>query len=109
MRRAKGRPAQASAAQCQQLLQHARALGQTLGWVLQVMSLNDWASFDPAWLHNQRPPPHLPDTATATAAPAAAAQPTAPRPVRAAAPPSTAIRAHIHALLQRWRAEDHQK
>ena len=109
VRRAKGRPAQPSAAQCQQLLQHANAVGQTLGWVLQVMVLNDWASFDPAWLNNQRPPPRLPEAASAPAAPAAAAQPAAPRPTPTATPPSTAMRAHIHTLLTRWRAEDHQK
>lgn len=109
VRRAKGRPAQPSAAQCQQLLQHANAVGQTLGWVLQVMQLNDWASFDPAWLNNQRPPPRLPEAASAPAAPAAAAQPAAPRPTPTATPPSTAMRAHIHTLLTRWRAEDHQK
>lgn len=109
VRRAKGRPAQPSAAQCQQLLQHANAVGQTLGWVLQVMQLNDWASFDPAWLNNQRPPPRLPEAASAPAAPAAAAQPAAPRPTPTATPPSTAMRAHIHTLLTRWRAEDCQK
>ena len=107
VRRAKGRPAQPSAAQCQQLLQHATTLGQTLGWVLQVMQLNDWASFDPAWLNNQRPPPHLPDTATT--APAAPPKPAMPRPECAAAPPSPTMRAHIHTLLTRWRAEDCQK
>ena len=109
VRRAKGRPAQPSAAQCQQLAQHANAVGQSLGWVLQVMVLNDWASFDPAWLNNQRPPPRLPEAASAPAAPAAAAQPAAPRPTPTATPPSTAMRAHIHTLLTRWRAEDHQK
>ena len=110
VRRAKGRPAQPSAAQCQQLAQHARAIGQPLGWVLQVMVLNDWASFDPAWLNNQRPPPRLPEATTSasatSAAPTAAATPRAPC---TAAPPSPTMRAHIHTLLKRWRAEDHQK
>ena len=109
VRRAKGRPAQPSAAQCQRLWEHAGSVGQTLGWVLQVMVLNDWASFDPAWLNNQRPPPRLPDTATATSAPAAPPPVAAPRPARTATPPPTAIRAHINALLTRWRAEDRQK
>ena len=113
VRRAKGRPAQPSAAQCQQLLQHANAVGQSLGWVLQVMVLNDWASFDPAWLNNQRPPPRLPESTTsasaAPAAPLAAAKPATPRPQCAPAPLSSAMRAHIHTLLTRWRAEDHQK
>ena len=110
VRRAKGHPAQPSAAQCQRLWEHAGSVGQTLGWVLQLMVLNDWASFDPAWLNNQRPPPRLPDTAiSAPSAPAARHPPATPRPVCAAAPPSSAMRAHIHTLLTRWRAEDHQK
>ncbi len=110
VRRAKGRPAQPSAAQCQQLAQHANAVGQPLGWVLQVMVLNDWASFDPAWLNNQRPPPRLPEATTNASAtrtaPTAAATPRAPC---TAAPPSPTMRAHIHTLLKRWRAEDCQK
>ena len=112
VRRAKGRPAQPSAAQCQQLLQHANAVGQPLGWVLQVMVLNDWASFDPAWLNNQRPPPRLPEATTSANASATSAAPTAaatPRAPCTAAPPSPTMRAHIHTLLKRWRAEDCQK
>ena len=107
VRRAKGRPPQPSAAQAEQLLRHARSVGQTLGWVLQVMQLNDWASFEPAWLNNQRPPPQLPevkaDSEVSTPAAAMAAPAPPPKP---ATPPPAPIRAHIHALLTRWRAED---
>ena len=106
VRRAKGRPALPNALQCQQLLDHAASLNQPLGWVVQVMTLNDWASFDPAWLHNQRPAPRLP----ALAAPPSAApqQQPEPEPKLPALPTVTPeeaaqAQARMAELLAQWR------
>ena len=107
VRRAKGRPALPNALQCQQLLHHAATVGQSLGWVVQVMALNDWASFDPAWLHNQRPAPRLPTVATPPSA--AAQQP--PKPQPPAPPPVTPeeaaqAKARMAAWLAQWRGPE---
>ncbi|MBX9936626.1 MAG: helix-turn-helix domain-containing protein [Burkholderiaceae bacterium] len=104
VRRAKGRPALPNALQCQQLLNHAASLNQSLGWVVQVMALNDWASFDPAWLHNQRPPPRLPTVV----APPCTEAPQQPQPQRPEAPPVTPeevaqAKARMAAWLEEWR------
>lgn len=116
VRRAKGRRALPNAAQCQQLLQHAAHLGQTLGWVVQTMALNRWASFDPAWLNNQRPPPRLPTVAAPAPAPVAvpvsapALSPLSPlSPLSSPAPKGLDGLARARALLARWRTEGCQK
>lgn len=107
VRHAKKRPALPNALQCQQLLDHAAALGKPLGWVVQVMALNDWALFDPAWLHNQRPPPRLPTVA----APPGSQVPATPhdQPPTPAYPPVTAeegsqAKARLFGLLEQWRS-----
>ncbi|SER76119.1 helix-turn-helix domain-containing protein [Giesbergeria anulus] len=110
VRRAKGRPALPNALQCQQLLHHAATLGQPMGWVVQVMVLNDWASFDPAWLHNQRPPPRLPTIVEAPPRPDAPPPP-ALRPKAAEAPAVTAeqvaqAKARMAELLKQWRGPE---
>jgi len=109
VRRAKGRPALPNALQCQQLLHHAATLNQSLGWVVQVMALNDWASFDPAWLHNQRPAPRLP---TVVAPPSAAPQQQPKPPPQPPAPPSATpqeaaqAKARMAAWLAQWRGPE---
>ena len=110
MRRAKGRPALPNALQCQQLLNHATSLNQPLGWVVQVMALNDWAVFDPAWLNNQRPPPRLPTVVTP---PSAGVQqpPESPPPQPPAPPPATPeeaaqAKARMAAWLAQWRGPE---
>ncbi|SER58537.1 helix-turn-helix domain-containing protein [Giesbergeria anulus] len=108
VRRAKGRPALPNALQCQQLLNHAATVGQSVGWVVQVMALNDWASFDPAWLHNQRPAPRLPAVATPPHAVAPQQPPTQPQPQRPEPPPVTPeevaqAKARMAELLAQWR------
>ena len=111
VRRAKGRPALPNALQCQQLLHHAATLGQPMGWVVQVMVLNDWASFDPAWLHNQRPPPRLPTVVEAPPRPDAPPPP-ALRPKAAEAPPAVTAeqvaqaKARMAELLKQWRGPE---
>ena len=107
VRRAKGRRALPNAAQCQQLLQHAAHLGQSLGWVVQTMALNRWASFDPAWLNNQRPPPRLPGTEPAPVAVPVSAP--ALSPATSPAPEGLDGLARARALLARWRTEGCQK
>ena len=107
MRRAKGRPALPNALQCQQLLNHATSLNQPLGWVVQVMALNDWAVFDPAWLNNQRPPPRLPTVVTPPSA--GVQQPPESRPPQPPAPPpvtpeeAAQAKARMAAWLAQWR------
>jgi hypothetical protein len=106
VRHAKKRPALPNALQCQQLLDHAASLGKPLGWVVQVMALNDWALFDPAWLNNQRPPPRLP----VVPVPAGSQAPATPRyqPPAPVYPPVTAeegaqAKARLFGLLEQWR------
>ena len=107
VRRAKGRPALPNALQCQQLLNHAATVGQSVGWVVQVMALNDWASFDPAWLHNQRPAPRLP--AVAVPPPRAVAPPQSLQPPQRPEPPPVTpeevaqAKARMAELLVQWR------
>jgi len=103
VRRTKGRPALPNALQCQQLLHHAASLKQSLGWVVEVMALNDWASFDPAWLHNQRPAPRLPAVAVP---PPHQPQPPEPPPVtpKEITPEEVAqTQSRMAALLAQWR------
>ncbi|MBY0453761.1 MAG: hypothetical protein K2Q11_02625, partial [Burkholderiaceae bacterium] len=57
---AKKRSALPTPLQCKLLVAQAREIGKPLGWIVQVMALNDWASFDKSWLQNQRPAPKLP-------------------------------------------------
>jgi len=106
VRRAKGRPALPNALQCQQLLHHAATLNKPVGWVVQVMALNDWALFDPTWLNNQRPPPRLPAVAAPPSSKAPAPESKAteqppPRPVTAAE--TAQAKARMSALLEQWR------
>ena len=108
VRRAKGRPALPNTLQCQQLLNHAATVGQSVGWVVQVMALNDWASFDPAWLHNQRPAPRLPAVATPPHAVAPQQPAPQPQPQRPEPPPVTPeevarAKARMAELLAQWR------
>ncbi|MBX9936746.1 MAG: helix-turn-helix domain-containing protein [Burkholderiaceae bacterium] len=104
VRRAKGRPALPNALQCQQLLDHAATVGQSVGWVVQVMALNAWASFDPAWLHNQRPAPRLPAMATPPHAVAPQQPPTQPQ--RPEPPPVTPEEvAQAKARMAEWLAQ----
>ncbi len=107
VRRAKGRPALPNTLQCQQLLNHAATVGQSVGWVVQVMALNDWASFDPAWLHNQRPAPRLP--AVVVPPPSAVAPPQSLQPPQRPEPPPVTpeevaqAKARMAELLVQWR------
>ena len=107
VRQTKKRPALPNALQCQQLLNHAAALGKPLGWIVQVMALNDWALFDPAWLHNQRPPPRLP-TVAAVAPEAPPRLHTPPEPAHVPATPEQAAQAQarIKELLAQWRSPE---
>ena len=111
MRHAKKRPALPNALQCQQLLDHAASLGKPLGWVVQVMALNDWAGFDPAWLNNQRPPPRLPVVATLAASSSQAPatppyQPPAPVYPPVSAEESAQAKARLFGLLEQWRGPE---
>ena len=104
VRRAKGRPALPNALQCQQLLDHAASVGQPLGWVVQVMALNDWASFDPAWLNNQCPSPRLPaSAATPPSAPAQQPKPKQPEPPATTPEEVAQAKARMAAILEKWR------
>ncbi|MDD2609978.1 MAG: helix-turn-helix domain-containing protein [Giesbergeria sp.] len=111
VRHAKKRPALPNALQCQQLLDHAASLGKPLGWVVQVMALNDWAGFDPAWLNNQRPPPRLPVVATLAASSSQAPatppyQPPAPVYPPVSAEESAQAKARLFGLLEQWRGPE---
>lgn len=72
-------------------------------WVVQTMALNRWASFGPAWLNSQRPPPRLPGTEPALVAVPVSAPSPSP------APEGLDGLARARALLVRWRTEFCQK
>jgi hypothetical protein len=60
VRIAKRKSALPTPMQCRLLVAQAQSIGKPLGWVVQVMALNDWAFFDKSWLQNVRPAPKLP-------------------------------------------------